>query len=308
MKNTLARLALLSLIAIPLASRAQDAKVEITGTGHRFFAADYDKHVMAIVGADGKVEWSKRMDGGTHDAWIMPDGKILWTPSGDKVFETDPKTNEQVLVYDAKKNGNENADVQVHGIQPQADGSIVVFESGPKRVVEVDRAGRILKEVKLPIEKGDPHHNMRNARKLDNGNYLLCLSADNKILEVDPAGKPVWEFKTNGEAYSAVRLKNGNTLIGCGFAHRVVEVDKDGKEVWSIGETELPNIKLNYVAQVERLTNGNTIIVNCHAGPTNPQLIEVTPDKKVAWSYRDFQTFGNALPVGFVLDAPRAIR
>ena len=43
------------------------------------------------------------MDGGTHDAWMMPDGKILWTPSGDKAFETDPKTNEQTLVYDAKK-------------------------------------------------------------------------------------------------------------------------------------------------------------------------------------------------------------
>ena len=32
---------------------------DITGTGHRFFAADYDKHVMAIVGADGKVEWKR---------------------------------------------------------------------------------------------------------------------------------------------------------------------------------------------------------------------------------------------------------
>ena len=302
--------AVLALILAPVVAQAADPnlKVEITGTGHRFFAADYDKHVMAIVAADGKVEWSKRMDGGTHDAWMMPDGKILWTPSGDKVFETDPKTNEQTLVYDAKKNGNENTDVQLHGIQPQADGSIVVFESGPKRVIEVDRTGKILKEVKLPIEKGDPHHHMRNSRKLDNGNYLLCLSADNKILEVDPAGKPVWSFATQGEAYSAIRLKNGNTLIGCGFGHRVVEVDKDGKEVWSIGEAELPGIKLGYVAQVSRLPNGNTIIVNCHAGPANPQLIEVTPEKKVVWSYRDFEHFGNALPVAFALDAPGAVR
>ncbi len=308
MKNLAARFALLTTILLPVISHADDAKIAITGTGHRFFAADYDKHIMAIVGADGKVEWSKPMDGGTHDAWMMPDGKILWTPSGDKVFETDPKTNATVLVYDAKTNGNEQADVQLHSIQPQADGSIVIFESGPKRVIEIDRTGKILKEVKLPIEKGDPHHHMRNARKLDNGNYLLCLSADSKIVEVDPTGKAVWEVPTQGEVYSAIRLKNGNTLIGSGFNHRVVEVDKDGKEVWSIGETELPDIKLAYVAQVERLPNGNTIIVNCHAGPTNPQLIEVSPDKKVVWSYRDFQNFGNALPVGFVLDTPGAIR
>lgn len=309
MKKLFARLALLSVILSSAVSRADDAKIAITGQGHRFFAADYDKHIMAIVGADGKVEWSKRMDGGTHDAWIMPDGKILWTPSGDKIFETDPKTNEQVLIYDAgKTNGNEGQRVEVHALQPQADGSIVIFESGPKRVIEVDRTGKLLKEVKLPIDKGDPHHHMRNARKLENGNYLLCLSADSKIVEVDPTGKPVWEYATKGEAYSAIRLKNGNTLIGNGFAHRVIEVDKDGKEIWSIGETELPNIKLAYVAQVQRLPNGNTLIVNCHAGPENPQLIEVTPDKKVAWSYRDFQNFGNALPVAFILDAPGAIR
>lgn len=285
-----------------------DDNYAVTGQGRRFFAADYDKHVMAIVGADGKVEWSRHMDGGTHDAWLMPDGKILWTPSGDKIYETDPKTGVQTLVYDAKTNGNEGADVQLHGIQPQADGSIVVFESGPKRVIEVDRTGKILKEVKLPIEKGDPHHNMRNSRKLENGNYLLALSADSKIAEVDPAGKIVWQYPTQGEAYSAIRLANGNTLIGNGFAHRVIEVDKDGKEVWSVGETDLPGIKLAYVAQVERLPNGNTLIVNCHAGPENPQLIEVTPDKKVAWSYRDFQTFGNALPVAFLMDTPGTIR
>lgn len=306
--RTLCVATLITLSAVGLSAADAAKKIEITGKGHRFFAADYDKHIMAIVAADGSIEWSKKMDGGTHDAWMMPDGKILWTPSGDKVFETDPKTNEQVTLYDAHKNGGNTGDIQLHGIQPNVDGSIVVFESGPKRVVEVDRSGKILKEVKLPIDKGDPHHHMRNARKLDNGNYLLCLSADNKILEVDPAGKPVWEWATKGEAYSAIRLKNGNTLIGHGFAHRVIEVDKDGKEVWSIGESDLTGIKLGYVAQVQRLPNGNTIITNCHAGDGNPQLIEVDHDKKVVWSFNDHEHFGNSLPVSIILDAPGVIR
>ena len=300
---------LLSAILLSNVFAADGSKLEITGKGHRFFAADYDKHVMAIVGADGKIEWKKPMNGGCHDAWMLENGHILWTPSGDKIFDLDPKSNQEVLVYDAKTNGNQKQDVQVHGIQPNPDGGVVVFESGPKRVIEVDKDGKILKEVKLPIEKGDPHHHMRNARKLANGNYLLCLSADSKVLEVDPSGKPVWEFPMHGsEPYSAIRLANGNTLIGGGNAHRVIEADKDAKEVWSIGETELPGIKLVWVAQVQRLANGNTIIVNCHAGPDNPQLIEVDKDKKVVWSYRDFENFGNALPVGFVLDAPDAVR
>jgi outer membrane protein assembly factor BamB len=306
--RTACAVTLVALSALALGAADAEKKVEITGKGHRFFAADYDKKVMGIVAADGSIEWSKPMDGGTHDAWMMPDGKILWTPSNDKVYETDPKTNEQVLVYDARKNGNDKAHVQLHGIQPNADGSLVIFESGPKRVIEVDRSGKLLKEVKLPIDKGDPHHHMRNARKLENGNYLLTLSADSKVVEVDPTGKVVWEVATKGEAYSAIRLKNGNTLIGNGYAHRVFEVDKDGKEVWSIGESELPGIKLGYVAQLQRLPNGNTVITNCHAGPANPQLIEVDQDKKVVWSFRDHEHFGNALPVSIILDTPGVLR
>jgi outer membrane protein assembly factor BamB len=298
------------LLALSTALFAADPalKVEIIGTGHRFFAADYDKHIMAIVAQDGKIEWSKHMDGGTHDAWVLANGHILWTPSGDKVFDTDPKTDKQLLVYDSKSNGNENQEVQDHGISPLPDGGVAVFESGPKRVVEVDKAGAVTLVLKLPIVSGDPHHNMRNARKLGNGNYLLCLSADSKVVEVDKTGAIVWSVPTEKEAYSAVRLENGNTLIGCGYAHKVVEVDKAGTIVWSIGEKELPGITFNYVAQVQRLPNGHTIIANCHAGPENPQLIEVDQGKKVVWSYRDFEHFGNATPVAFVLDAPGAVR
>src|SRR5580700_10516270 len=98
------------LLALFATASAADpaSKVESIGKGQRFFAADYDKHIMAIVAEDGKIEWSKHMDGGTHDAWVLANGHILWTPSGDKVFDTDPKTDKQVLVYDSKSNGNEN--------------------------------------------------------------------------------------------------------------------------------------------------------------------------------------------------------
>ncbi len=303
---------LFALALVPAGLTAADAdkdkKVEITGKGHRFFAADYDKHIMAIIAADGAVEWSIHMDGGTHDAWMLPNGHILWTPSGDKVFDTDPKTGKQTLVYDSKGNGNEKQDVQDHGINPLPDGGVAIFESGPKRVVEIDKMGTVSKVLALPIVNGDPHHHMRNSRKLANGNYLLCLSADSKVVEVDPQGKIVWTYATEKEAYSAVRLANGNTLIGCGFAHKVVEVDPSGAVVWTVGEKDLPGISFAYVAQVERLPDGNTIIVNCHAGPGNPQLIEVDKDKKVVWSYRDFEHLGNATPVAFVLDAPGAVR
>lgn len=292
----------LGLLAALVFSPAIALAADITGTGKRFFACDYGKKIMAIVGADGKIEWKREMRGGCHDAWLMPDGKLLWTPSGDKIFEVDTKANTEILIYDSRKHGGVTEGVEIHAFQPHADGTITVFESGPKRAVEIDRSGKILKTIALPINQGNPHKQMRNARKLANGNYLLALSSDSKIVECDAAGKVVWEHKTNGECYSAIRLPNGNTLLGGGFSHRVFEVDKDGKEVWSLGETELPGVKFGYVAQVQRLKNGNTVIINCHGGPENPQIIEVSPDKKVVWSYRDFENFGNDTPVGFVID------
>jgi hypothetical protein len=49
------------------------------------------------------------------------------------------------------------------------------------------------------------------------------------------------------------------------------------------------------------LPGGNIIIGNTHAGPENPQLIEVTRDKKVVWTFRDFNNFGNNLVAAQVI-------
>ncbi len=38
------------------------------------------------------------------------------------------------------------------------------------------------------------------------------------------------------------------------------------------------------------------MIGNCHAGPQQPQIIEVNRDKKVIWSFLNFDAFGNAMP------------
>jgi hypothetical protein len=77
----------------------------------------------------------------------------------------------------------------------------------------------------------------------------------------------------------------------------VIEVSPDKKIVWEVAEKELPGVQLAWITMVDRLPNGNTWIVNCHAGPDNPQVLEVSPEKKIVWSFKDFERFGNALPV-----------
>ncbi len=101
--------------------------------------------------------------------------------------------------------------------------------------------------------------------------------------------------------YAAVRLANGNTLIGGGNNNRVLEVSPKGEIVWSIDQKELPGVTLAWVTMVQVLPNGNVVIGNCHAGPDQPQLIEVTRDKKVIWTFQDHKHFDNNLAAAQLL-------
>ena len=290
------------ILALALAL-VQDGKVEQVGTPRRFLAADYSKGILAIFGKDGKVEWKAKI-GAIHDAWVLPNGNVLYQQGWTKIVEAAPDGKE-VWSYDAAKmNGNEGKKVEVHAFQRLADGSTMIAESGPGRIIEVDPAGKILKEVKLKVAKPDAHRDTRNVRKLASGTYLVCHEADKVVREYDGDGKIVWEHDVKSAVYGALRLKNGNTLISTGNGHRVVEVDPAGKEVWAIERNDLPGVTLSWMTQVERLANGNTVIVNCHGKPSEPQIIEVSPDKKIVWSYRDFETLGGATPVAQTLDDP----
>jgi outer membrane protein assembly factor BamB len=294
-----------ALIALSTALAAAEGKIEITGKPHRFLAGDYSRGLIAIVGADGTIEWSRRIQGEIHDAWILPNGHLLYHTGWTRIVELDMKADKEVWSYDAgASNGNAGKEIEVHGFQPLADGGLVLFESGSHRILEIDHDGKLRMQVPLTVKSPSPHRDTRNGRKLANGNYLVAHELDHCVREYDPAGKVVWEHPTNSQVFGVLRLANGNTLINTGNGHRIVEVSPDHTEVWAIEQNELPGITLGWLTQLERLPNGDTIIVNCHAGPTNPQIIEVTPDKRVVWSFRDFEHFGNALPVACLLDAP----
>jgi hypothetical protein len=60
-------------------------------------------------------------------------------------------------------------------------------------------------------------------------------------------------------------------------------------------------VRLYWVTTLHVLPNGNVVIGNCHAGPGNPQLVEVTRDKKVVWSFNQFKAVGNDLAAAQVL-------
>jgi hypothetical protein len=194
----------------------------------------------------------------------------------------------------------------------------MIAESGPARIIEVDQSGRIRHEIKLKVNHPSTHSDTRLVRKIANGNYLVAHESDGCVREYDAGGKVVWEYEVplfgkarkgahgpeafGNSVFSAIRLANGNTLLGGGNGHSVLEVTPNKEIIWKVEQHDLPGITLAWVTRVERLPNGNTLIGNCHAGPENPQFIEVTPEKKVVWTFEDFKNFGNSTPVQAVLE------
>ena len=295
------RLSLTLAVAILLFTSL--ALAEQTGPKRRVLAADYSggKKRLALVGPAGKVLWETKINN-IHDEQLLENGNTPTQTDSTRAVETD-KEGKVVWEYNAAKaNGNEGKKIEVHAFQRLPNGDTMIAESGSGRIIEVDREGKLKKKIKLKLDNPNPHRDTRNARKLDNGHYLVAHEGDLKVREYDGDGKVVWEYNAKTQVYSAIRLKNGNTLIGTGSGHSVIEVTKDGRIVWAVSENDMPGCKLAWVTQVARLENGNTIIVNCHAGPNNPQIVEVTPEKKIVWSFKDFEVFGNAMPVAQVLD------
>ncbi|WP_010583908.1 beta-propeller domain-containing protein [Schlesneria paludicola] len=293
-------LGLLSSTAIALA--ADDNRSVHTGPPHKVLIGDYSTTTLALVDQKGEIEWQTPIRN-IHDAAVLPNGNILFQTDWTEILEMSPE-RKIVWKYDAKQqNATDGQRVEIHAFQRLPNGHTMLAESGRARIIEVDHEGKIRKEIPLKVEHPNAHTDTRLARKLENGHYLVAHEGDNKIVrEYDGDGKVVWEYPTHTKVYSAIRLKNGNTLIGTGDGHRVLEVHPNHQIVWSVEEKELPGISLAWITMVERLPNGNTLIVNCHGGDQNPQLIEVDSNKKITWTFKDFRRFGNSLPVARIVE------
>jgi hypothetical protein len=308
-----------ALLAIgDFAARAD--KTTTDAKGYRVLGAD--KKRIAIVNPEGQIEWEiPNPARETHDIQMLPNGNVLYQTSYTTVVEVN-RDKQTVWQYEAKPKEGYTGRIEIHSYQRLKNGLTMVAESGNSRIVEVDKNGAIVKTLALTVEKPSAHRDTRMVRKLDNGHYLVCHEGDSKVREYDPAGKVVWTYEVDlnnlpatpghdghgTSVFGAIRLKNGNTLIAGGNNNRVMEVTPAGKIVWSVEQKELPGVKLAWVTTLQLLPNGNLIIGNAHAGPENPQLIEVTRDKKVVWTFKDFQNFGNNLVAAQVLTKDKVIR
>lgn len=290
--------ALLSVVVLLLCGRADDlglcgtARAETVNSSirHRFIACGHGTKTINIVDGDGATVWTHPAGGQCNDLTYLPNGNVVWAHTeGASEVTSDHRV---VWNYTGPKG------TEIHTAQPLDGGRVLVMQCGqPARLLEIDRtAGKVVKEVVIPTTVAKVHDQFRVIRKTPAGTYLVPHLSEKKVVEYDAQGVPVRSFPAN-KPFLAVRLPNGHTLISGGDAHYISEVDASGREVWRVDETELPGNQLLYVTSLQRLPNGNTVIANWpghnrQLKGRQPQAFELTPEKRVVWSFMDWQRQG----------------
>ena len=292
--------------------------VETSSAQQNYRVLGADKKRVAIVNAKGEVEWeiANPTAREIHDIQALPNGNVLFQTGYTTVVEVN-KDKQVVWKHESKPKEGYSGRVEIHSYQRLKNGLTMIAESGNGRIIEVDKDDQIVHTIPLTLAKPNAHRDTRMVRPVGNGGYLVCQEGEGKVMEYDKTGKIVWSYtmelgdrpRSSGhgveghgtEVFGAVRLKNGNTLIAGGNNNRILEVNRAGKIVWSIDHQELPGIQFAWMTTLQLLPNGNLIIGNTHAGPNNPQLIEVTRDKKVVWQFKNWDVFGDNLVAATVI-------
>ncbi len=306
-------LAASACLAAPCSSAADAA-----APSHSFLATG--DHTMIVEGASGgatgTIAWDYPLP--TREGWVLASGNVLLAvgksgpyPGGGAI----EVTRDKKIVWEYKGTQDELASVQ-----KTAAGTYVVTEEGAKpRLLEIDALGKVLVEIALQPQTGNSHMQTRMARKLADGTYLVPhllafaikdYAKDGTVLgAIDTTAPGDSDHHQETWPFTAIRLPDGNTLAGLTHSNTVAEFSPTGKRVWEVTNQDVGGI-IKDACGVQRLPNGNTIINSYAAGGAGEvKLFEVTPDKKVVWTYapkdgghiHDFHVFATD---GKVLEGP----
>ncbi|MGA2498073.1 MAG: hypothetical protein ABSH20_10045 [Tepidisphaeraceae bacterium] len=231
-----------------------------------------------ILNPEGKVVWEHKT-GLVHDAWMLASGNVLYADGGT-VTEITP---DHKVVFQYKS--EEQRGGGTYSCQRLENGNTAIGENSTGRVLEVDKDGKVVFELKTSPAAMGAHHNMRMVRKLENGNYLVSHSGAHLVKEYAPDGKVVLEIKTPNLAFAAIRTEANTTLVS--NLDHIYEYDATGKAVWEVAAKDIAGATVTNMTGLHLLADGN-IAVGCYAaykGGEGTGLFEITRDRKLVWRY-----------------------
>jgi len=220
-----------------------------------------------------------------HDVDLLDNGNLLVTDGGTFANPTSSG------VYEMDRGGQiawaqEGGLNWAHNADRQADGSVIISDTGNDRVIIVAANGSVLwSTADISLSDGSSLNYPNDANLLPSGNRLITDRDNHRVIEIDAAGNILWQFGQTGlpgggplrlaGPHNADRLPDGHTIIADTNNNRIVEVDAAGTIVWVFATG------LNWPRDADRLPNGNTLINDSN----NRRIIEVTPAGAVVWTY-----------------------
>lgn len=231
-----------------------------------FAGADYSQGIVFLM-ENNRIVWQHKAPE-SNDIWALPNGNLLFSV-GKGVLEV-TRQNDTVFYYASES--------PIFACQRLKNGNTFIGECNAGRLLEVSPAGKIVSEVCILPEgvTDGTFAFMRNARKLDNGHYLVAHYGSEYVKEYDRKGKVVWQVYVPGGPHSVIRLPNGHTLVAVADKTqnpRIVELDKKGKVVWEISNNDIPGKPLKFLGGMHYFPDGRLLFTNW-VGHVNPDKRE----------------------------------
>jgi outer membrane protein assembly factor BamB len=188
--------------------------------GDRVLVAEYRGGRVTERDRKGRVLWEKQIEQPLV-AQRLPDGNVFIATT--------------LLLVEVDRNGKEvgasmrRADGVMKAQRlPRGETALVVSPGrrSPVEFVRLDAAGQEVASFPVDVRTSGGRIDV-----LPNGHVLAPLKDQNKIVEYDASGKPVWQADFP-QPVAAVRLPNGHTVVTSYEDKRAVELDGDGKQVW----------------------------------------------------------------------------
>lgn len=245
---------------------------------------DYSQGIVFILEED-EIVWQHPAKE-TNDIWVLDNGHILFT-TGRGVLEM-TRQNDTVFYYQSES--------PIFACQRLKNNDTFIAECRTGRLLEVSPEGKIRKEVCiLPEGKSEAGFSfMRNARRLENGNYLVAHYGEQVVKEYNPEGKVIWSVEVAGGPHSVMRLPNGHTFVSVADITqnpRIIELDKEGNTVWELSNEDIEGSPLKFLGGMHLLPDGRLLFANWVGHEKEAEkrihLLMVDKEKKLLYTLKD---------------------
>lgn len=276
-------------------------------TNQRLYAVGEDAEVLSFIELPEWVydpDTGEEMPGILMDFELLDNGHIVFAMMNKGVFEIDPDGE---VVDQRISDASHDFDVLPNGNLLEAN---TWAAKGDYQITERDPEGEVVwgwraQQLRSPDVRDVEEHfegwlHINSVERLSDGITRGCLRDANQIVDIDASGEIVRTLtpKKGERPHGMETTDAGTVLVATREPNRIAEIDLEtGEEVWAFGDSDLRGIR-----DIDRLPNGNTLFTAEH------EVVEVTPDREVAWKWIVPEIEGQALPMDEVTPVMATLR